>query len=54
MTVKELEEIFETVDNKDMEVSSPCYSEEINGYYFVEKEGKQQLVLTNLNVQPRK
>ena len=53
MTVKELKEILNTAENENMPVTCSYYSEEINGYYFKESEGKKKLVLTDLYVQPR-
>ena len=53
MKVKELEETLKTIKDKEMDVITSYYSEGINGYYFSERDGKPQLVLTNLEVQPR-
>lgn len=54
MTVKELQTICENIENKDMQIVTPFYTEDINGYYFSKQDDKEVLVLTNLNVQPRK
>ena len=50
MTVRELEEILKTVEDKDMEVLD-TYSDKINGYYFDSKF--ETLFLSRNNVQPR-
>ena len=54
MTVKELQTICENIENKDMQIVTSSYAEEINGYYFKKQDDKEVLVLTSLNVQPRK
>lgn len=55
MTVKELEAVLATMKNKDMKViMSGYYDSEVNGYYVDERDGKDVLVLTRLNVMPRK
>ena len=53
MTVKELKEILNGIENEEMVVSTGYYSEDINGYYFVASGESQKLILSNLNVQPR-
>ena len=54
MTVKELAEILSTVDNKERVVCMNAYSiDEVNGYYYGKKDGKDSIVFTNLDVQPR-
>ena len=53
MTVKELEAILATVENKDMEVRGTSYcSNKINGYFFDEDNNKEVLMLTPLHVIP--
>ena len=54
MTVKELKEILNGIENEEMVVSNGYYCEDINGYYFVASGESQKLVLSSLNVQPRK
>lgn len=53
MTVKDLKQVFEGLD-ETMEVYNSNYLKtEINGWFFETKGNKQVLVLTDLNVQPR-
>ena len=55
MTVKELEAVLATMKNKDMPVlMSGYYDVEVNGYYIDEKGGVEALILTRLDVMPRK
>lgn len=54
MTVKELQTICENIENKNMKIVMPYFIKEINGYYFSIQDDEEVLVLTNLNVQPRK
>ena len=54
MTVKELKEILNTVDeNKRVYFGSVYSNDEINGYYLQSKGDELVLVLSSLNVQPR-
>ena len=54
MTVKNIEAIFASVENKEMEVfMSGGYDTEINGFYIDRHDNKDALFLTRLNVQPR-
>ena len=54
MTVKELEEVFATIKNKDMEVLlDGYYDSPVNGYYITQKNETDVLVISRLNVQPR-
>lgn len=54
MTVKELADILSTVDKKERVVCMNAYStEEINGYYYGKKDGKDAIIFTTLDVQPR-
>lgn len=55
MTVEELEKILSTIKDKDLEVvcTSGYYTNEINGYFFSDKDEREVLMLTPLNVKPR-
>jgi hypothetical protein len=54
MVVEELEAILHTVKNKKLKVCmSGYYIQEVNGYFFDEKDDEKVLMLTANNVQPR-
>lgn len=54
MTVEELSAILGTVDNKKRKVYMEAYSiNEVNGYYYSKKDGKDAIIFSTLNVQPR-
>ena len=54
MTVKELEAILSTVENKELNVvMNGYYVNDVNGYYYDKKDDEDVLVLTNNYVQPR-
>ena len=54
MTVKELETILSTVENKELNVvMNGYYVNDVNGYYYDKKDEKDVLILTNNYVQPR-
>jgi hypothetical protein len=54
MTVKELEAILCTVKNKDLKVvMAGYYTNEVNGYFFDNRDDEDVLILTNNSVQPR-
>lgn len=54
MTVEELSAILSTVDNKKREVYMEAYSiNEVNGYYYSKKDGKDAIIFSTLHVQPR-
>ena len=54
MTVKELKEILNNVEDENMVVKQSGYcSYEIKGYYFDADDNGKYMMLTNLNVQPR-
>lgn len=54
MTAKEMAEILSKVDNEERVVCMSAYSiEEVNGYYYGKKDGKDAIIFTTLNVQPR-
>lgn len=54
MTVKELEAILCTIKNKDLDVCIDGFTiKDINGYFYGNNCGKDVLLLTEHNVQPR-
>lgn len=53
MTIKELKEILNSVEDENMVVKHSGYCAEIKGYYFDADDNGKYMVLTNLNVQPR-
>lgn len=52
MTIRELEAILATIKDKDMEVVTGTYHEEIRGYYIDDYNNACTVVLTRLRVQP--
>jgi hypothetical protein len=55
MTIKELLEILNKVEDKNMKVCINSYYSDsnLNGYYLETRGGEDTLILTSLKVQPR-
>ena len=53
MTVKELKEILNKID-ENLEVKfCNAYTSKVDGYFFREDDGTTTLILTDMKVQPR-
>lgn len=53
MTVEELETILGTVKNKKLPVCmNSYYVQDVNGYFFSDRDSEEVLMLTNNHVQP--
>ena len=54
MTVEELEKVFSEVkDKKRTVIMEGYYDTEVNGWYMDTRDGKDVLILSRYNVQPR-
>ena len=53
MTVRELKEILNEVDEERVVICDSFYNSEVNGYYLTTNNDEAVVVLSNLNVQPR-
>ena len=54
MTIEELEKVFSVIKDKKMPVvMAGYYDVEVNGWYIDNRDGKNVLVLSRYNVQPR-
>lgn len=53
MTVKELKEILEGLEDTRVVMCDSFYNNEVNGHYLTTKDDKAVVMLTNLYVQPR-